>query len=63
MLNSVINEQSSLGFVTLRKHLQNAPLNNIMGTVIGKRCNIMDEGNQELKDMVQEGFELQVLSS
>ncbi|KAI3981157.1 hypothetical protein MKX01_032297 [Papaver californicum] len=61
MLNTINNEQSSLGFVTLRKHLQNAALNNIMGSVFGKRYNIMDEGNtesQELKDMVQEGFEL-----
>ncbi|KAI3886643.1 hypothetical protein MKX03_034737 [Papaver bracteatum] len=61
MLNSITNEQSSVGFVTLRKHLQNAALNNIMGSVFGKRYNIMDEENtenQELKEMVQEGFEL-----
>ncbi|XP_076898113.1 cytochrome P450 78A7-like [Bidens hawaiensis] len=60
MLNNIIKEQSLLGFVVLRKHLQSASLNNIMEIVFGKSYN--KNGNvheyMELQKMVREGFEL-----
>ncbi|KAJ8770954.1 hypothetical protein K2173_022178 [Erythroxylum novogranatense] len=37
MLRNICNEQSLRGAVELRKHLQDASLNNIMGIVFGKR--------------------------
>ncbi|KAJ8769406.1 hypothetical protein K2173_002726 [Erythroxylum novogranatense] len=59
MLRNICNEQSLLGAVELRKHLQDASLNNIMGIVFGKRY---DESNieeaKELQELVNEGFEL-----
>ncbi|KAK6938215.1 Cytochrome P450 [Dillenia turbinata] len=62
MLSAILNEQSRRGVVVLRKHLQFASLNNIMGTVFGKRygptrTQFSDEV-EELREMVHEGFEL-----
>lgn len=66
MLSSVAREQSQHGFVSLRKHLQDAALNNVMGTVFGRRYNNVrgrgeccdGEEVEELREMVREGFEL-----
>ncbi|KAJ8557335.1 hypothetical protein K7X08_002960 [Anisodus acutangulus] len=51
---------SQNGTVSLRKHLQLAALNNIMGSVFGKRYNIIVNRKDlaELQDLVQEGFHL-----
>ncbi|KAJ6998275.1 hypothetical protein D5086_011262 [Populus alba] len=60
MLSGIYNEQSLRGIVCLRKHLQNASINNIMGTVFGKRYDLMhnNEEAKELQELVREGFEL-----
>ncbi|XP_022773859.1 cytochrome P450 78A7-like [Durio zibethinus] len=60
MLRNIANEQKVLGFVSLRKHLQFAALNNIMGSVFGKRYDQIKDSEEleELRDMVKEGFEL-----
>ncbi|XP_057492106.1 cytochrome P450 78A7 [Actinidia eriantha] len=61
MLRKIATEQSLSGSVTLRAHLQAAALNNIMGSVFGKRYNpAQDSGGEleELREMVSEGFEL-----
>ncbi|KAK7279753.1 hypothetical protein RJT34_24810 [Clitoria ternatea] len=63
MLRAVAREQSEYGFVCLRKHLQDAALNNVMGTVFGKRYNshvgCYDNSEvEDLRDMVREGFEI-----
>ncbi|CAL5365544.1 unnamed protein product [Camellia sinensis] len=60
MLRNIANDQSLNGKVTLRKHLQAAALNNIMGSVFGRRFDPAHDsaGLQELRDMVSEGFEL-----
>ncbi|XP_057971948.1 cytochrome P450 78A7 [Malania oleifera] len=62
MLHSIANEQASLGVVHLRKHLQGAALNNIMGSVFGKRYDVVSKDScgelEELREMVKEGFEL-----
>ncbi|XP_043694011.1 cytochrome P450 78A7-like [Telopea speciosissima] len=61
MLCGIAEEQSKHGAVLLRKHLQAASLNNIMGSVFGKRYEVGCEESQELKElreMVNEGFEL-----
>ncbi|KAK9991160.1 hypothetical protein SO802_026145 [Lithocarpus litseifolius] len=62
MLGNIETEQKLSGTVLLRKHLQAASLNNIMGSVFGKRFDTDtaqdSEELDELKDMVQEGFEL-----
>ncbi|XP_061345135.1 cytochrome P450 78A7 [Gastrolobium bilobum] len=63
MLFAVANEQSKYGLVCLRKHLQDAALNNIMGTVFGRRYSQEECPNncnevKELHEMVREGFEL-----
>ncbi|XP_068643221.1 cytochrome P450 78A7-like [Aristolochia californica] len=60
MLASVAREQSSLGVVLLRPHLQAAALNNFMGSVFGKRYDPEGDSEEarELKEMVKEGFEL-----
>ncbi|KAH7520707.1 hypothetical protein FEM48_Zijuj08G0173900 [Ziziphus jujuba var. spinosa] len=60
MLRSIAKEQILNGFVCLRKHLQAASLNNMMGSVFGKRYDSVKDGEelQELKEMVREGFEL-----
>ena len=60
MLRNIANEQKLHGFVSLRKHLQFAALNNIMGSVFGKRYDQKKDSEEleELRDMVREGFEL-----
>ncbi|KAL8508245.1 hypothetical protein ACS0TY_018723 [Phlomoides rotata] len=60
MLRNIEQEQSINGSVTLRKHLQAASLDNIMGSVFGKRYDaVMDAAElNELEEMVREGFEL-----
>lgn len=62
MLPALAHEQSKNGFVRLRKHLQDASLNNVMTTVFGRRYN-HDESNssyevEEVREMVMEGFEI-----
>lgn len=60
MLRSIAEEQNLNGAVCLRKHLQAASLNSIMGSVFGKRYDSVKDGQEleELKEMVREGFEL-----
>ncbi|EEF35286.1 cytochrome P450 78A7 [Ricinus communis] len=61
MLRNIYHERSfNNGVVCLRKHLQNASLNNIMGTVFGKRYEFEEynEEAKELKELVREGLEL-----
>ncbi|XP_059309641.1 cytochrome P450 78A7-like [Lycium ferocissimum] len=60
MLQNIVSEQSQNGNVSLRKHLQLAALNNIMGSVFGKRYNndVNSKEPAELQDMMKEGFEL-----
>lgn len=60
MLHAVAEEQSLNGVVYLRKHLQAAALNNIMGTVFGKRYDTgaFSEEVKELHEIVREGFEI-----
>ncbi|XP_077217365.1 cytochrome P450 78A7-like [Tasmannia lanceolata] len=60
MLNDIAGEQLAVGMVGLRKHLQGAALNNIMGSVFGKRYAQahFSEETKELREMVKEGFEL-----
>ncbi|XP_042463675.1 cytochrome P450 78A11-like [Zingiber officinale] len=62
MLAAVSAEQRQLGYVHLRTHLQNAALNNIMGSVFGRRYDVYRPGGdseaEELKAMVREGFDL-----
>ncbi|KAF7129524.1 hypothetical protein RHSIM_Rhsim10G0150300 [Rhododendron simsii] len=60
MLRNVATEQALNGAVSLRKHLQFAALNNIMGSVFGKRYDPADDSGEleEVRDMVREGFEL-----
>ncbi|KAJ6929450.1 hypothetical protein NC652_013359 [Populus alba x Populus x berolinensis] len=60
MLRDITNEQELNGFVSLRKHLQFASLNNIMGSVFGKRYDMEHDSQdlEELRGMVREGFEL-----
>ncbi|KAG2716480.1 hypothetical protein I3760_03G128500 [Carya illinoinensis] len=60
MLSNIATEQEINGTVFLRKHLQAASLNNIMGSVFGKRYDPAHDSEEldELKEMVTEGFEL-----
>lgn len=60
MLVSIAKEQNMHGLVTLRKHLQFASLNNIMGIVFGKKYEMIEENKEakELQEIVHEGFEL-----
>ncbi|KAK4749384.1 hypothetical protein SAY87_026833 [Trapa incisa] len=60
MVRAIENEQRALGFVTLRRHLQFAALNNIMGSVFGRRYDELRdrEDLRELTEIVAEGFEL-----
>ncbi|KAI4317198.1 hypothetical protein L6164_025089 [Bauhinia variegata] len=60
MLENMEAEQNHRGTVSLRKHLQAASLNNIMASVFGKRYDptVESEELEELRDMVNEGFEL-----
>ncbi|KAF0892055.1 hypothetical protein E2562_013451 [Oryza meyeriana var. granulata] len=62
MLANIAAEQSATGAVVLRPHLQAAALNNIMGSVFGRRYDVSSGGGaveaEQLKNMVREGFEL-----
>ncbi|PKI41840.1 hypothetical protein CRG98_037764 [Punica granatum] len=60
MIRDISSEQATLGHVSLRRHLQLAALNNIMGSVFGKRYDPARDGAEldELTGMVREGFEL-----
>ncbi|KAH6805054.1 cytochrome P450 [Perilla frutescens var. frutescens] len=60
MLKNIEKEQKLNGAVCLREHLQAAALNNIMGSVFGKRYDPKEDSEEliELKEMVREGFEL-----
>ncbi|XP_010519990.1 PREDICTED: cytochrome P450 78A7 [Tarenaya hassleriana] len=60
MVRAISVEQNDNGSVVLRKHLQLAALNNVMGSVFGIRYDPPSEKEdlEELKSMVREGFEL-----
>jgi hypothetical protein len=64
MLSAMAAEQSATGAVVLRPHLQAAALNNIMGSVFGRRYDVSSSSGaaadeaEQLKSMVREGFEL-----
>lgn len=62
MLHAIAAEQSVSGAVVLRPHLQAAALNNIMGSVFGRRYDVSSGAGaaeaEQLKSMVREGFEL-----
>lgn len=60
MLSSIARSQAATGLVYLRPHLQAAALNNIMGSVFGKRYDVGSYSREaeELKEMVREGFDL-----
>ncbi|KAJ3705790.1 hypothetical protein LUZ61_009495 [Rhynchospora tenuis] len=60
MLAGIKSEMANTGSVKLRHHLQGAALNNIMGSVFGKRYNLSEENAdaEVLKEMVREGFTL-----
>ncbi|GLU07073.1 hypothetical protein SLE2022_240480 [Rubroshorea leprosula] len=60
MLRAILSEQTLNGVVLLRKHLQAAALNNLMGTVFGKRYDLTkcNAEAKELQEMVREGFEI-----
>ncbi|KAL2551587.1 Cytochrome [Forsythia ovata] len=60
MLRNIEYEQTLNGRVSLRNHLQAAALNNIMGSVFGKRYDPAEDSTElrELKEMVKQGFEL-----
>ncbi|KAF3786853.1 Cytochrome P450 78A6 [Nymphaea thermarum] len=62
MLEAIAAEQRDNGFVSLRCHLQGAALNNIMGSVFGKRYDLSSSAEDrevtDLREMVREGFDL-----
>ncbi|CAI0428787.1 unnamed protein product [Linum tenue] len=60
MLDGLSVEMASKGRVVLRSHLQLASLNNIMGSVFGKRYDAVEDRFEleQLKEMVREGFDL-----
>ncbi|GER48983.1 cytochrome P450 [Striga asiatica] len=60
MIRAVAAESDRGGPVLLRPHLQAAALNNIMGSVFGRRYDPARDGAElaNLRDMVSEGFEL-----
>lgn len=60
MLVKIQNEHQSNGVVRLRGHLQGAALNNIMGSVFGRRFDMSSESEEvkNLRAMVDEGFQL-----
>lgn len=60
LVRGIAAEQATRGVVTLRKHLQDAALNNIMGSVFGRRFDLEKDSKEvyELREMVAEGFEL-----
>eukprot|EP00253_Pinus_taeda_P023779 PITA_23779 len=58
MLSDIRDESIiSGGAVKLRRHLQKAALNNIMGNVFGRRS-VDGDGDKNLREMVDEGYEL-----
>lgn len=60
MLNAIQREVETTGHVLIRPHLQRASLNNIMGSVFGRRYDFVlgSEEANELGALVKEGFEL-----
>ncbi|KAL5223474.1 hypothetical protein ABZP36_010113 [Zizania latifolia] len=62
MVRAIAAEQFASGAVVLRPHLQAAALNNIMGSVFGRRYDVSSDAGageaEQLKSMVREGFEL-----
>uniref|UniRef100_A0A0D9XJG6 Uncharacterized protein n=1 Tax=Leersia perrieri TaxID=77586 RepID=A0A0D9XJG6_9ORYZ len=58
MVAAVAAEMGAAGAVVLRPHIQNAALNNIMGSVFGRRYDGGETEVEQLKGMVREGFEL-----
>jgi cytochrome P450 family 78 subfamily A len=58
MVRAIEAEQSVSGAVVLRRHLQDAALNNVTGSVFGLRFDAGAGEAEELKGMVREGFEL-----
>ncbi|GLT41961.1 hypothetical protein SLA2020_159860 [Shorea laevis] len=60
MLHAILSEQTLNGVILLRKHLQAAALNNLMGTLFGKRYDLTqcNPEAKELQEMVREGFEI-----
>lgn len=62
MLVDIQKECECNGVVRVRAHLQGAALNNIMGSVFGRRfdmsCTSTCEEVKELREMVDEGFQL-----
>ncbi|PKI76332.1 cytochrome P450 78A7-like [Punica granatum] len=60
MIRDIEKEQKTREFVSLRKHLQHAALNNVMGSVFGRRYDQVHdcEELQELMEIVTEGFKL-----
>lgn len=60
LVRGIAAEQATRGVVTLRQHLQDAALNNIMGSVFGRRFDTEKDDKEvnELREMVAEGFEL-----
>ncbi|KAG7011142.1 Cytochrome P450 78A7, partial [Cucurbita argyrosperma subsp. argyrosperma] len=58
MLQTIHNQQTLHGAVSLRKHLQAAALNNVMWSVFGKRFDPTDPKLETVRELVREGFEL-----
>jgi hypothetical protein len=63
MLLDIQKECQSNGVVRVRRHLQGAALNNIMGSVFGRRFDMSctseeSEEVKKLREMVDEGFQL-----
>eukprot|EP00253_Pinus_taeda_P008059 PITA_08059 len=60
MLDDIQKEYHSKGVVRVRRHLQGAALNNIMGSVFGRRFDMSHENEEvkKLREMVDEGFQL-----
>ena len=60
MLADIQSEYECNGVVSLRRHLQGAALNNIMGSVFGRRFDMGSQSEEvkNLREMVYEGFQL-----
>jgi len=60
MLVKIQNEYQPNAVVRLRGHLQGAALNNIMGSIFGRRFDMSSESEEvkNLREMVDEGFQL-----
>lgn len=62
MIAEIEREVAERSFVEVRGHLQRASLNNIMGSVFGRRYDFVNGGvggeGESLRAMVREGFEL-----